>query len=296
MTWLKFSLPLWFLGFALSFGGCLLITDTDSLSFTEGGVTDTGTGASPSDTRGQGSDTAGSDTSPAQSDTGGDTDTATATKTADSDTLTASSSSDIPTTDTRSSTERPTETARPTETLSTELPTATEDRCEGWLDAEHNLCWEEPYDNTLRNQDDAKAYCEAKGNGWAMPTITQLRMLIRGCQANEFREEYRDGIDCIVDDTSEYSDWYLRSGECRGCEPGEGPSLGGCYWDATLSQDITCSTAETDTLEFWSTTGFQEDELDYYRAWIVDFNAGYVTVQISFPGSRLNVRCVRPMR
>jgi hypothetical protein len=85
----------------------------------------------------------------------------------------------------------------------------------GFLDPATSLCWEEPPDDFQRNWDAAMAYCSGLSLGgygpgsWHLPTISELRSLIRGCPS-----AVSGGPPCD----------YLG-----------GPGAGGAYWPSGLS-------------------------------------------------------------
>lgn len=87
----------------------------------------------------------------------------------------------------------------------------------------------------------AMDYCDGLalcGHGdWHLPTISELRSIIRGCPATE------TGGSCgVTDECVERDCW---SEECQGCTTGAGPT-DGCYWETSLSD-------ECDSW-FWSST------------------------------------------
>jgi hypothetical protein len=101
----------------------------------------------------------------------------------------------------------------------------------GWFDPVTGLCWEEPPDATMRSWDEAVAYCDALALGgftdWQMPTIGQLRSLIRGCPATE-----TDGSCSVTDFCFDADCW---NDTCDGCVVFSGPGPSGCYWDPVVT-------------------------------------------------------------
>lgn len=125
-------------------------------------------------------------------------------------------------------------------------------------------------------QSAALAYCQKNqaglpGSGWHIPTLDELRTLIRGCSDTETEGTCAVGGDCL----SEEECWH---GKCAGCTFDLGPSKG-CYWDDLLAgQCISYWTSSTDA------------SLDAH-AWYVDFaKAGVLTGHKANPRG---LRCVR---
>lgn len=121
---------------------------------------------------------------------------------------------------------------------------------------------------------DAVTWCDTlavAGGGWHLPTITELRTLIRGCEGT-----VTDGT-CGASDTC--TDTTCRDGTCYACDPDQGPT-GGCYGPAELTQECEA---------FWASTEVGNDP---GSAWFVSFNDGHV---YSYGvGNHYFARCVRP--
>lgn len=142
-----------------------------------------------------------------------------------------------------------------------------------------NLTWQDPPLNDFMTWDEAISYCEALSyNGhddWRLPTISELRSLIRGCDATEI------GGACSVSDGCTETDCLNDS--CTGCEYLEGPGSGGAYWPDEISGAI---------LIYWSSSLVAD--LDFPAAWCVLFNYGEVN-NVGSAGSTgmERTRCVR---
>ena len=93
---------------------------------------------------------------------------------------------------------------------------------------------------------------------WRLPTISELRTLIRGCGKTI------TGGECKVTDscTSRVECW--NSSSCGGCHPPYGPSENGNYWPDVFDVFTGWSTY------FWSSTIPEDD--DEGRAWSVAFS------------------------
>jgi len=148
--------------------------------------------------------------------------------------------------------------------------------CEGGkYDPNSNLCWENPYSSLQYTWSDAIAYCEdlvvGESDNWRMPTVTELRSLVRGCPVTEV-----DGS-CPISEDSPFSD---NTDECDGCEEHMGPGNGGCYWDEGLIGDCD--------VRLWSSSEVTDVIED---VWVFAF--GWAIIVTWSQGQDECVRCVR---
>lgn len=129
-----------------------------------------------------------------------------------------------------------------------------------WCDPISGLLWENPPGGTAVHWDVATSYCDGLSLGghddWAMPTINNLRSLVRGCPATA------KGGTCGVTDAC--LAFACRNADCDGCAALAGPGTGGCYWDPALSG--TCSW-------YWSSSPFDPGPT---AVWYVVFDTAYV--------------------
>lgn len=149
---------------------------------------------------------------------------------------------------------------------------------ECFLDADNGLAWELVPMGGNPNVADAVAYCDALtllgSGGWRVPTVDELRSLMRGCPQTR-----TDGACGLTDDCATVD---CRDDACDGCidTPGGGPA-GGCYWDPNLHGE--CS-------GYWSSTsaggGF---------GWIVDYADGTIRQRDAALPAGL-VRCVASLQ
>ena len=143
-----------------------------------------------------------------------------------------------------------------------------------WTDPVTGYTWQEqPANNTMRWQQ-ATDYCNDLTldghDDWRLPTISELRTLIRGCSATE------TGGSCGVTDTC-LSYPSCQDDSCGGCTTGGGPA-DGCYWPQGMQG--SCGW-------FWSSS----DAGDSSPAWGVNFSVGLVGSVDK--GNSHDVRCVR---
>lgn len=91
------------------------------------------------------------------------------------------------------------------------------------------LHWTHP--SASKQGDELLGYCDALDLGghadWRLPTLDELRTLVRGCAGME------PGGACTVTDSclEMQTCW---SDACRGCAGAQGPGVLGCYWDTAL--------------------------------------------------------------
>jgi len=140
-----------------------------------------------------------------------------------------------------------------------------------WTDPASGLMWQVTPPEGYMNWQAAMDYCDGLdlcGHGdWHLPTISELRSIIRGCPATE-----TDGACGVTDECVERT---CQGDECDGCAEGNGSS-GGCYSDASLPGE--CSW-------YWSSSISNPD------IWFVGFNPA--RVWNTSKDSNLYVRCAR---
>jgi uncharacterized protein (TIGR02145 family) len=145
-----------------------------------------------------------------------------------------------------------------------------------WYDSSHDLTWE-IYPSAPTPQITWQAavdYCESLElcgkSDWRLPTIAELRHLIRGCEAT-------GGVNgCVITSGSWPST--SRNAACEGCAAHMGPN-NGCYWPNEIKGN--CSL-------YWSSTTPPDDAT---IAWLVNYDYGFVDwidKSITY-----GVRCVR---
>jgi hypothetical protein len=145
------------------------------------------------------------------------------------------------------------------------------------VDSSSGLIWQNTASTAAYKWEPAVAYCEdlawAGKTDWRLPTISELRSLVRGCAAT-----MTDGA-CEVTDSclDRISCW---SSSCVGCGSLAGPGEGGCYWDASVLGDCRW---------LWSASPRTDRPGDF--AWQVYFDIAHV--EDAAKGNSARVRCVR---
>lgn len=143
-----------------------------------------------------------------------------------------------------------------------------------WKDPISGLTWQVKPTGGGMDWSDAKAHCSGlllAGGGWHLPTISELRALIRGCP------EISTGGECGVTDgclNSSCAD----GGGCLGCPSNKGPA-DGCYWPDEIQG--TC-------YGYWSSSAVADIT---NNAWIVRFRE--VDIDDNGVNNTTYVRCVR---
>ena len=165
---------------------------------------------------------------------------------------------------------------------------------EGWLDEGTMLCWtlDDPGTATLATATSACAALTVDGaEDWEVPTISQLRTLIRGCDplapggACSVTDECSSHPDCIGLDCSERSS--ESACQCKfneECPFGEGPAPHGAYLPDAIAPDPGGVNLISRTLP--------PDEED--MAWLINYNYPSIALGKHIgPNPFSSYRCVR---
>ena len=161
-------------------------------------------------------------------------------------------------------------------------------------DTKTNLIWEKTpatehfqmcttdidYNTCLPENRPAEKHCKAKdggsiGNGWRLPTVSELRSLVKDCFGTA-----TDGTCNVSELDGGCLSWGCRDPSCTGCISGGGPGEGGRYIDNVFNN--------IEDAYFWSSSP-HADRSDY--AWYVNFDGG--GVYYSHVDYAHGVRCVR---
>jgi len=144
-----------------------------------------------------------------------------------------------------------------------------------WVDQSTGLAWQVAPTGGEMNWAAAKSHCASLNLGgssdWRLPTITELRSLIRGCSATQ-----KGGACGVTDSCLSYES--CRTSFCEGCSVKGGPDSGGAYWPPELSGEVPA---------YWSSSAVADRD---GSAWCVDFYSGHVYDYYVPSGS--SVRCV----
>lgn len=144
-----------------------------------------------------------------------------------------------------------------------------------WVDPATGYMWQNPPSYNLE-WDEARELCEALDlagfQDWRLPTISELRSLIRGCPQTETGGECGVTDGCL--DMICFGD-----NVCDNCGPNLGPGTRGRYWPEVLGGE---------GWEYWtaSMTSDLEDVV-----WLVKF--GYGRIGADFDDNSHSARCVR---
>jgi len=145
-----------------------------------------------------------------------------------------------------------------------------------YVDSNTRLHWQVNVDRGPIDEYSAESYCQSIG--WRLPTISELRSLIRGCATTV------TGGSCEI--TNECNSFDHCNTGCQPCATGSGPD-NGCYWPNQLQG--TCS-------YYWTST---VDTFDTRSNWMVGFRNAQINSHLkggstNDEGSHSHyVRCVK---
>lgn len=130
---------------------------------------------------------------------------------------------------------------------------------------------------------EANDYCENLSFGgqddWHIPSISELRSLIRGCD-----DAVTGGTCGVTDDCFDATCW---TDPCNGCGYLAGPGSGGAYWPDGMEGEI---------YHYWSSS--YAPGVEYCGGgicrWRVGFHLGIVDYSLEVDSYNTLVRCVRP--
>jgi hypothetical protein len=147
-----------------------------------------------------------------------------------------------------------------------------------WTDPSSGLTWQLTPSGGSTMGGQATTYCDTStvaGGGWRLPTISELRTLIRGCDGT------MAGGACGVTDSCLLSS--CEDASCSACVVGGGPS-NGCYGPLELPGECDW---------YWSSSGLADDATS---RWAVDFDGGFIDIGNLLDlsgGADYRARCVR---
>jgi len=142
-----------------------------------------------------------------------------------------------------------------------------------WKDTMSGLAWQNG-EILGADWDTAMTYCQnlsyAGCEGWHLPTISELRNLIRGCESTE------TGGSCDVSDTC--LEKSCENSSCDGCTAFGGSGLGDLYCPPELSNEGNY---------YWSSSTVSGDN---QSAWLIGFYDGHISWDYKI--NDIGVRCV----
>lgn len=148
-----------------------------------------------------------------------------------------------------------------------------------------DLTWQDPPAEEKLKWEEAKEYCSTLDldghDDWHLPTIGELRSLIRGCPATEL-----DGS-CNVEETN-CLESSCRDASCDGCVPGDGPA-DGCYQPEGMLVPGDLAQLPFGCSWLWSATAVADTD---NHVWSINFSSGNVYDMYGV-NHRHPVRCVR---
>jgi hypothetical protein len=145
-----------------------------------------------------------------------------------------------------------------------------------WTDASTGVFWQVSPSNDYLTWTDAKTYCANLNDGsgeWALPTVSELRSLLRGCAFT-----ITGGVCGVTDECLDPTCW---NPQCAGCGDLEGPAPGGAYWPSELTGPIG---------GYWSSSEFRGQGA---VAVGVDFSVAGFGLRYTSGVDRARARCVR---
>ncbi len=153
-------------------------------------------------------------------------------------------------------------------------PSMTDCGADNKYDRETGLCWEDPpgASGGWASAIDRCEELESAGyTNWRLPTIDELKSLLRGCSSSE----------CQVSDPDCVNAECVEVPECEECASNKGPGEDGCYWSADLS-------GQCDYDLYWSSS---QDKRYETLAWALGFDDGEFDLKMTSRSHK--VRCVR---
>jgi Protein of unknown function (DUF1566) len=159
---------------------------------------------------------------------------------------------------------------------------------EVWKDKKSGLTWQVKPTGPAMNWEGAKSHCSGLSLGdksdWRMPTISELRSLIRGCPATEKGGSCRISDSCLNYRKCKNNSGVFTDNLCGGCAYDEGTGQGGAYWPPELEGKVTW---------YWSSS-VMEKKADAFTKDV--FYVGFKNADVSFNDTverQTYVRCVR---
>jgi hypothetical protein len=143
--------------------------------------------------------------------------------------------------------------------------TSTGYRSDCWYDSSTTLEWQNPgtaFLPEVQELDGAIAHCSARGPGWRVPTIDELRSLVRGCAIQQ-----TGGACRVTGQCTSYDCW---SPSCGFCEFLKGSGANRQYLPQELLETDHKPTLEQESF-YWSNTRVSDFSDPHY--WFVKFSS-----------------------
>lgn len=147
-----------------------------------------------------------------------------------------------------------------------------------WEDPDSGLIWQNPPAEDLMEWQEAKDYCAylllKNRDDWRLPTINELRSLVRNCPGT-----MTDGECQVTDDCLDSLCWNNKHCGHFDCYHSIDDPTEGCLWPDEILGECHC---------YW--TFFTTNVMNYDYAWFVDFETGAINYSADVYYS---TRCVR---
>ena len=152
---------------------------------------------------------------------------------------------------------------------------------EVWEDSTSGLMWQ----NTSAccfDIDSGQSYCKnlkwGGYNDWRLPSISELRTLIRECDSTETGGECGVTDDCLAEES-------CYDKVCAGCIWNSGPGIDGFHWPPELAHNLPGD----NYLSSSEVTDYEMVESEF-MIWVIGFQNGRI---FSYYNVLWNTRCVR---
>jgi len=135
--------------------------------------------------------------------------------------------------------------------------------------------WQVISSREVYSYEGAVFYCENLGlaghDRWRLPTVGEMRSLIRGCPNNESAGPCTLGGQCLSSSCDD---------NCDGCPENQGPNSG-CYWPSVMNN------SGRDCGMYWSSSVIE----DRSTHWVIDFSTGDFKTTVA-DASQIGVKCI----
>lgn len=158
------------------------------------------------------------------------------------------------------------------------------------MDSATSLIWQKTPPDQYMNYDNAVSYCDLNqgalpGTDWRLPTIGELRSLVRGCDSIFWNPKTLTGGECKIADGCLTED--CKTSACFVCSSDTGPGEEGRFIDVAFNNNGRDG--------FWSSSGVAHDIEGWLvsSVWLVFFVPGIVSDGAIRDDHVEGVRCVR---